>query len=515
MVDRFLTLGRQTIVYGLGGAALQLVGLVTVPIFTRVFNSDQYGVLETTIAAYSALLMLADLGLTSSAQRSYFDYDEAHDRDRRSALSTGLGSSMALALMWAVIVLAFSGSISSWQFGSARYADLIRIAAVSVPVAVLCNFLRETVRLKVRPWAYTISMSGGALVGTGFALVDVLGFNGGISSLLWGMLVGNTFSALVSAFVLRGAVIGSFSVPELRRMFAYGLPLVPTSISLWGVSLLDRSLLTKLGTGNSQVRLAATGEYALANRFSAILMFLVTAFSLAYGPFQLSLWQEDRELEKRVRARILTYVALGLTAVAVGLSLFAREIAQVVSPKYPTAYEAVGMLAMSVAVFGVSNLALAGISLTRRTGYIAIYTGASLVLNAGLNFLLIPPWGMLGSAFATLAAYVLLAILYYWRSQILYHTPYALRRTVIVLVTGMAATLVGLIRFHDLAVALPVKAATFAAFGACMLLFRVIDRDDIDGLKMLLTHALARPKAPRPPTGGEPRLEEPAAQSQG
>ncbi len=201
--------------------------------------------------------MLADLGLTSSAQRSYFDYDEAHDRERRSALSTGLASSMTLAVMWAVIVIAFATSISSWQFGTARYTDLIRIAAVSVPVAVLCNFLRETVRLKVRPWAYTISMTGGALIGTAFALVDVLAFHGGISSLLWGMLVGNTFSALVSAVVLRGAVIGSFSVPELRRMFAYGLPLVPTSISLWGVSLLDRSLLTKLASGNSQARLAA------------------------------------------------------------------------------------------------------------------------------------------------------------------------------------------------------------------------------------------------------------------
>ena len=80
MIERFLTLGRQTIVYGLAGTALQLVGLVTVPIFTRVFNSTQYGILETTIAAYSALLVLADLGLTSSAQRSYFDYDELHER---------------------------------------------------------------------------------------------------------------------------------------------------------------------------------------------------------------------------------------------------------------------------------------------------------------------------------------------------------------------------------------------------------------------------------------------------
>ncbi len=160
------------------------------------------------------------------------------------------------------------------------------------------------------------------------------------------------------------------------------------------------------------------------------------------------------------------------------------------------------MLTMSVAVFGVSNLALAGISLTRRTGYIAIYTGSSLILNAGLNFLLIPPWGMLGSAFATLAAYVLLAGLYYWRSQILYHTPYALRRTIIVLVAGMAATLVGLIRFEVQGVAVAVKIATLVLFAVvAMLVFRVIDRDDIDGLRILATHAGRSRRASSPAVG--------------
>jgi O-antigen/teichoic acid export membrane protein len=517
MVDRFLTLGRQTIVYGLGGAALQIVGLITVPVFTRVFSTGEYGTLETTITAYSLLVTFADLGLTSSAQRSYFDYDEAHDGDRRSALSTGLATSMGLAVLWCAVALLFAHPISSWQFGTARYAHLIRIAAVGVPIAILCNFLRETVRLKVRPWAYTISMSGGAIVGTGFALVDVLAFNGGISSLLWGMLVGNSFSVLVSGLALRGALIGRYSPPELRRMFAYGLPLVPTSIALWGVSVLDRSLLYKLAPGNYLARASATGEYALANRFASIAMFCVTAFLLAYGPFQLSLWQEDPELEKRVRARMLTYVAVALTAVAVVLSLFARELAEVASPGYRTAYQAVGMLTMSVAVFGVSNVALAGISLTRRTGYIAVYTGASLALNAGLNVLLIPYWGMQGSAFATLAAYLLLAGLYYWRSQILYPTPYVLRRTVIVLVVGQAVALVGLIRFHQLGVAFAVKIAAFALFVAVLVVFRVIDEADLAGLRMLVTHALGRRRggggeAPPPPPA---LLEQPAAHGHG
>jgi O-antigen/teichoic acid export membrane protein len=521
VLERFLTLGRQTIVYGLGGAVLQFVGLLTVPVFTRVFSTSEYGTLETTIAAYSALLVLADLGLTSSAQRSYFDYDEAHEPQRRASLSTGLSSSVALALMWAFLAIVFAEPIARWQFGNAHDASLIRIAAAGVPIAIICNFLRETVRLKIRPWVYTISMTGGAVIGTAFALIDVLAFHGGISSLLWGMLVGNLFSALVSFSVLRGAVIGRFSFPELRRMFAYGLPLIPTSIALWGVSLVDRSLLSKVGHGDAQVKLAVTGEYALANRFSSVLMFCVTAFALAYGPFQLSLWQEDPELEKRVRGRMLPHVAVGLVGIAVVLSLFAREVAQFVSPRYPTAYEAVGLLSMSVAVFGVSNLALAGISITRRTGYIALYTGASLIVNVVLNLVLIPVWGMMGSAFATLAAYVLLGGLYYWRSQILYPTPYVLRRTLIVLATGELATLVGLIRFEELAVAIAVKLATLLAFIASLWLLGALDNDDLAGLKLVLGGALRRRPGPDASAGApvdapaEKPIETPVAHTRG
>jgi O-antigen/teichoic acid export membrane protein len=486
VIERFLQLGRHTIVYGLAGTALQLVGIVTVPIFTRVFNSSQYGVLETTIAAYSALLVLADLGITSSAQRSYFDYDAQQERERRSALSTGLSSSMALALLWAGVALIFAVPIARWQFGNAGDAHLIRIAAAGIPVAILCNFLRETVRLKLKPWAYTISMAGGAIIGTGFALIYVLGFHGGIAGLLWGMLVGNAFSCLVSFSVLQGSLIGPFSTPELWRMLKFGLPLIPTSIALWGVSLVDRSLLTKLGSGSEHAKLAATGEYALANRFSSLMMFVVTAFLLAYGPFQLTNWQEDPELEKRVRARMLPYFTILLTGLAVVLSLFAREVAQAVSPNYPTAYEAVGLLSMSVAAFGVSNIALAGIVLTRRTGYIAIYTGAALALNVVLNVILIPPWGMMGSAFATLAAYVLLAALYYWRGQILYPTPYVLRKTLVVLVSGELATLVGLVRFADLGVAVGVKLATLLAFIASLWIFGAVDHDDVTGMRLVL-----------------------------
>jgi len=248
-------------------------------------------------------------------------------------------------------------------------------------------------------------------------------------------------------------------------------------------------LLTKLGASTE------TGQYAVANRFGSLLMFAVTAFALAFGPFQLSLWRDDAELEKQVRTRMLTYLTVGLVGAGVLLSLFAREIASVVSPKETHAYEAVGMLTMSVALYGISSLVLFGIGITRRTGYVAIYTVVALTLNVGLNVLLIPPWGMLGSAFATLVAYGALAAFYYHRSQILYPTPYELRKTVTTIVLGGLAMAVGLVRFDSLAVSLIVKVAAALAFAAALWLLGVLDHDDIGGVRTALVRARARGKA--------------------
>jgi O-antigen/teichoic acid export membrane protein len=477
MFERFLTLGRQSVVYGLGGAALQVVGLVTLPIFTRVFSTGQFGVLETTIAAFSALLTLADLGLMSAAQRSYYDYDDHQEPQRRSALSTGLTSMLLLAVVVGTVTVIFAGPISTWQFKTARYADLVRIVAISVPVSVFATFFREVMRLKLRPWAYTLSAIIGSIGSAAFGITAVLAFNAGLKGVLFGMLAGNALAAAFGFLVVRRDVIGQFSRPELRRMMAYGLPLVPASVALWGVSVLDRVLLTKIaGTAES-------GQYAVANRFSSLLMFAVTAFALAFGPFQLTLWRDDPELEKQVRGRVLTYLTVGLVGLGVVLSLFSREVADIVAPKEGRAYEAVGLLAMSVAVFGVSSVALFGITITRRTGYIAIYTVLAVVLNAVLNLVLIPPIGMVGSALATLAAYALLAALYYWRAQVLYPTPYELVKTLKTLVLGGLAMAVGVIRFDSLGVSLAVKAATVLAFVVALLVSRVIDEDDLAGLR--------------------------------
>jgi O-antigen/teichoic acid export membrane protein len=138
----------------------------------------------------------------------------------------------------------------------------------------------------------------------------------------------------------------------------------------------------------------------------------------------LSLHAEDAETERRVRGHLLTYVTAALVVAAVILSIFAREIISVIAPGFHQSYQSVALVCTGTASLGFCQVAMAGITITRRTKLFAIYSTIAAAVNLGLNFILIPVWDQVGAAAATAAGYILLAILYYRGAQRVSPTPY-------------------------------------------------------------------------------------------
>lgn len=483
LAERILTLGKQSFIYGLSGAALQAVGILTLPFFARVFSPAKYGILEIAAVGYSALATLADSGLTSAAQRSYYDYGGDQEHERRSALLTGLTASLTLGALIAVPLVVFAPSVSQWSFGNPHYASVVRIVAVTVPAGTLAAFAREVMRLKFRPWSYTISALIGSLGGTLVAVASIVFLDMGVEGIVFGTLVGTALAAAYGLVTMGVHMAGRFSRPELRTMASYGLPLVPAAAALWGLNFVDRVMLAKLGS------LADTGEYAVANRFAMVLILGVTAFTTAFGPFQLSLWQENPELEKRVRDQLLSYLTLLLASVGVVVAVFAQDLALVITPAFTRSYRVVGLLAMGVTLWGISNIVLFGIGIVRRTGYVAAFTVAALGLNVGLNFLLIPPFGMVGASVANLAAYTLLAVTYYWKSQQLYPTEYHLDKPLKTLGLACVAMAVGAAPLGTSGLAFAARVGTIVAFGVSLWLLKIVDERELTQLRAMLRRA--------------------------
>jgi O-antigen/teichoic acid export membrane protein len=111
------------------------------------------------------------------------------------------------------------------------------------------------------------------------------------------------------------------------------------------------------------------------------------------------------------------------------LSLFAREWVGLLSGgAYQKAYEVIPLIALAHLSFTAYFLFATGITIKEKTGWLPLITGISGVVNLIANFLLIPRYGAMGAALATLAGYSVLAALTYGFSNHYLPVPYEFGR---------------------------------------------------------------------------------------
>jgi O-antigen/teichoic acid export membrane protein len=235
----------------------------------------------------------------------------------------------------------------------------------------------------------------------------------------------------------------------LRAMNRFGLPLVPSALALWAINFVDRFFLAVF-KGQSEV-----GVYSLAVRASSVIVFMMVAFRLAWPAFAYSI--EDETLAKRTYAFVLTYLLLVCCWVSLVLGLLSPWIVRLLAPNQPSFYrasEAVGILAFAGTAYAGYTVLAIGIGRAKRTQFNWIVTGAGALVNVVLNLLLIPPYGMMGAAVSTAAAYVAIFVGMTLNAQHVWPVPYQWRR--VLTLSLVAVTLLALGKAVDASLPLAV-----------------------------------------------------------
>ena len=80
---------------------------------------------------------------------------------------------------------------------------------------------------------------------------------------------------------------------------------------------------------------------------------------------------------------------------------------------------------------------------SKRTQFNWVITGAAAVINVTLNLALIPIYGMMGAAIATVAAYTVMFAGMAWWAQRIFPCPYQWRRVLTAAAVGIALATLG------------------------------------------------------------------------
>ena len=435
-------LGRHSLVYGIGGLVSRILAVLLLPLYTHYLTRADYGAIETLIALTAVLVIVLRAGISSAFFRYYFDARTDEERVVVVRTSFWFTMTMATAGLFAGLVLAapIAHALNGMTPG------LVRAAFVGLWAQMNYEQLTSLFRVEERSVQFAIASLANVLVTIAATVLLVAVWHKGAV----GVLVGNFTGTLVVYVVLlayRRYQLGlELSRSLLREMNRFGLPLVPSGLALWAINFVDRLFLNTISGA------AETGLYSIGVRISSVIIFLFTAFRTAWPAFAYSI-EDDREA-RRTYAFVLTYLLLVCSWLSVALGLLAPWIVRVLTtPRFYEGARVVALLCFAATAYAGYTVMAIGIGRVRRTQFNWIITFAAAALNIGLNIALIPPYGMIGAAIATVAAYTLMFLLMTWNAQRLYPAPYQWRRVVTLVGVAVALTLAGKLAHVSLPVA--------------------------------------------------------------
>jgi O-antigen/teichoic acid export membrane protein len=438
--SRLRELSKNITIYGLGDVAVSIVSFFLLPIFVDYLDARDYGVLGILGSLEVIGKIVFRFGLDGSFMRFFYDCED--ETDRRRLASTIFF--FLLALNGAVLtpLLIFAPRIATSLFGTPAYATALRLLLVNT-FAIGFTFLPfHVLRIERRSTifsALTLARSVMTIVlrvvfvillrmhVTGIYLADVLVTAGVMMALTrW-------FAPLIRPI---------FSWTTLKETLAFGAPRVPHAGAQQVMAVGDRFIL------NMFARVDEVGIYQIAVSFGLTEKLFLSAFESAWAPFY---YATVREADAgRVFRTVTTYGFAVLVLLTAGLSATGRDLVQAMThgrimapsdPRWVQVSTVVTWTAVGVLLQGVYLLTSIGLNITKQTQYYPIATMVAAATNVGLNFLLIPKYGMVGAAWANGACYAVQAVLGYVFSQRFYPISYEWGRMARVAAAGIAACL--------------------------------------------------------------------------
>ena len=445
-------LASQTAIYGVSSIVGRVLSYLLVPVYTQHFAPADYGIVTGLYAYVSFLNVVFTYGLETTffrfANRPGADRRELYNRTLSLLLLSSLGFTALLALLarpllavlhappghqeyavWMALILGLDAVAAlpfarlrlenkARKFAAIRLSNILLYVGLNLFFVVLCPAV-----LRAAP--------GAALAGLRPLVAAVYNPALGVGYVFLSNLVASAFTIL-----LLGRELFDFQFRWPGRGFlgpilAYALPLMLMGLAGMVNETLDRILLPAwlpAGFYPGLSALAAVGIYGACYKLSIFMSLVIQAFRYAAEPFFFS--QSTEKNSPATFALVLKWFTLCCSFIFVGISLNLSWIGPLFlrRPEYLSGLAVVPVLLLANLFLGVYYNLSVWFKLTDKTYYGTYIGAAGAVLTIALNFVLIPVLGYMGSAWATLACYFLMAGLCWWLGEQHFPVPYPVGR---------------------------------------------------------------------------------------
>lgn len=451
-------LGKDVAIYGGVDFLFRFTQLLAVPIYAFSLSLSEFGILSLLTVSATLLGMLIGLGVGNAVQRFYFDPDLGEHR-RPALVSGGFVQLLVVGALVSLVALLILFPVSDQLDADLGISWPLILCAVAIALPEqLSQYLLDAVRLQFAPLRFCaislVKNFGAVLVG----LLLLIEFDMGVMGLLLGIVIAGWLAVPVGLLMIRRNLTLRLDSRLWGQLLRYGSPFVLAGAAYWVFGSVGNWMLGIYGTA------ADVGLFAIGMKFSVVMTFIISAFAQAWSPYALRMYGEDPDYREKW-ASVFSVWMFVLALASLGLALFAPELMRLLTPpEYWPAARVLAIGAVGLVFYGTVQMTSLGVMIAKRTILLNYAAWAAAVVAVVLNLLLIPRFGGVGAAVATLAAYVVLtSILLFW-TQRLHPMPLEYGRLGYGLLLVVAALVGG-----SIAAGVEVGAVAFMAKGLVLL----------------------------------------------
>lgn len=430
----FPKLFKQTFIYGLATVLPRMMSFLLLPLYTDILATSGFGAVTVIFSWFAISNVVLAYGMETAFFRFYQQATE-----QLKVLSTSLMSILISTGLFVLIAINFKQELASMIQVNTTIIKLA-IGILALDALAIIPFAR--LRAEEKAGKYTVIKISNVAINLGLNLVFLLLFpflHEMDESLLLGFyredfVIEYIFiSNLIASGVTLLLVIKNYlSIPWkldyalLKKMLAYGLPVMIAGIAFTINEVFDKILLSRLLPAD--IANSEAGKYAACYKLALFMTLFATAYRLGIEPFFFSHLKNKNP--QKAYAHILYYFVIFGSVILLSVVVFLDYIKQlaILDSSYWEAMPVVPIVLLASFCLGIyHNLSVwyKVIDKTHIGAYISVF-GALITIV--VNFAFIPSYGYYASAFATLGAYGSMMMISFILGRKHYYIPYDLKR---------------------------------------------------------------------------------------
>ncbi|MBE9469203.1 MAG: oligosaccharide flippase family protein [Bacteroidetes bacterium] len=482
-------LAGESMVYGMGTIVPRLLNyLLLTPFYTRILSISQYGEIAE-LYSYTAFLMVF---LTYGMETAFFRYANS-SKNSNTAFTTSLISLSITSLLFIGFIFSFAhpiadvirysnhheyiifigliiaiDAVSSIPFARLRHQNKAKkfavLKIVNVLINIICNFLFFVifpVLIKKSEFSF-LSAVYSPDIGVGYAFISNLI----ASAVTFVLLIPDIFS-----------IKFDFDKKLLKQMLVYAFPLLIVGVAGMINEVSDKFLLKYL-LPKSVNAMQQIGIYGANYKIAVLMTIFIQMFKYAAEPFFFK--HADEVNSKIIYADVMKYfVAFGLL-IFLGVTIYIDIFKHFIDAKFYSGLKIVPIVLMANLFLGIFyNLSVwyKINNLTKYAAYIALFGAAITIV---INFVFIPKFGYMASAWATFICYFIMMIVSFFLGKKFYPIKYDIKAIFVFMASALVIFFINnLINIDNVILAFVVKTILILSFIMIFLFKEKIKLSDI------------------------------------